>query len=290
VAKGEPVVNYPLEGSLVTDPNEYRYWLVSYFPVYGPDGDIQGITAASQEITQQKNAEKALIEAEKLAVVGRLASSIAHEINNPLESVTNVIYIMRSINSSPEMANYLEIADRELRRVAAITSQTLRFHKQATFPTEVLPCTLVDSVLTLFQGRLINAGIQVERRDHVENPVKCFEGEIRQVLSNFIGNAIDAMQRDGGRLCIRSREGTDLATGALGIVITIADTGRGMDSTVKAQLFKPFFTTKGLGGTGLGLWISKGIIEKHGGKLFLKSSQGEQCRGTIVRFFLPYEG
>ena len=125
VARGEPVVNYPLEGALVTDPTEYRYWNVCYFPVYGPNGIIQGITAASQEITQQKKAEKALIESEKLAAVGRLAASIAHEINNPLEAVTNLLYLARLSTNLEEVPNLLQAADSELRRVSAIAAQTL---------------------------------------------------------------------------------------------------------------------------------------------------------------------
>jgi len=137
VARGEPVVNYPLEGALVTDPTEYRYWNVSYFPVYGPNGIIQGITAASQEITQQKKAEKALIESEKLAAVGRLAASIAHEINNPLEAVTNLLYLARLSTNLEEVPNLLQAADTELRRVSAIAAQTLRFHRQSSSPQAI---------------------------------------------------------------------------------------------------------------------------------------------------------
>jgi signal transduction histidine kinase len=146
VARGEPVVNYPLEGALVTDPTEYRYWNVSYFPVYGPNGIIQGITAASQEITQQKKAEKALIESEKLAAVGRLAASIAHEINNPLEAVTNLLYLARLSTNLEEVPNLLQAADTELRRVSAIAAQTLRFHRQSSSPQAIESAALVNEM------------------------------------------------------------------------------------------------------------------------------------------------
>jgi len=129
VAKGTPVINYPLEGTLATDPTEYRYWRVNYFPVYGAEGTVQGITAASQEITKQKRAETALIQSEKLAAVGRLAASIAHEINNPLEAVTNILYLARTNDDLEQVRELLQTADAELRRVSAITMQTLRFHR-----------------------------------------------------------------------------------------------------------------------------------------------------------------
>ncbi len=199
VARGEPVINYQLEGKLITDdPDEHRHWTVSYFPVYGPDGQVQAITAASLEITAQKKAEMALVQSEKLAAVGRLASSIAHEINNPLESVTNLLYLAQRSDDAVEIREHLRIAEIELRRVAAITSQTLRFHKQATSPQAVTPEELIASVLSIHQGRLANSGVEIIERDRALLPVRCFEGEIRQVISNMISNALDAMGAKAG--------------------------------------------------------------------------------------------
>jgi PAS domain S-box-containing protein len=284
---GPPVVNYPLEGTLITDPEgEYRYWTVSYFPVTGSDGTIQGITAASLEVTQQKKAELALIESEKLAVVGRLASSIAHEINNPLEAVTNLLYLASHSATLEESRGYLESADQELRRVAAIASQTLRFHKQSTSPQQFTAPVLVDNVLTVYQGRVLNAGISVHSRHRADQPICCFEGEIRQIIANLLGNALDALPRNGS-IFVRSRQAHHPETGAPGVIITVADNGQGMSRETMARIFRPFYTTKGILGTGLGLWISKEIVDRHQGTLRVRSAVG---KGTVFQLFLPYGG
>ncbi len=283
---GPPVVNYPLEGTLITDPDdEYRYWTVSYFPVTGADGTVQGITAASLEVTQQKKAELALIESEKLAAVGRLASSIAHEINNPLEAVTNLLFLASHSESLEESRGYLKSADHELRRVAAIASQTLRFHKQSSSPQQFTAQVLVDNVLSVYQGRLSNAGVTVHIRHRAETPVRCFEGEIRQVIANLLGNSLDALPRDGN-IYIRSRDSRCCFTGEPGIILAFADDGHGMTRETMARIFRPFFTTKGIMGTGLGLWISKEIIERHRGLLRVRSRPGQ---GTIFTIFLPQD-
>ena len=289
VARGEPVINYPLEGTLVTDPDSYRYWLVSYFPVYAADGSITAITAASLEITQQKKAEEALMQSEKLAVVGRLASSIAHEINNPLESVTNLLYLARHTDEIKDAHEFLDVAARELRRVGAITSQTLRFHKQASSPQEVTAAALFESILLIYHGRTLNTQVQILQRHRATQPVRCFEGEIRQVLSNLVSNALDAMSAGGGTLTLRSRIATQWSTGRRGLLLTIADNGVGMSAKVLGQLFQPFFTTKGITGTGLGLWVSKEIIDRHQGTLRVRSQAGAACHGTVFTLFLPFD-
>jgi signal transduction histidine kinase len=282
------VVNYSLEGALVNDPENYRYWTVSYFPVYGPDGGVQAITAASLEITAQKKAEMALVQSEKLAVVGRLASSIAHEINNPLESITNLLYLAQHSDDLRQIHEHLRIAEIELRRVAGITSQTLRFHKQATSPQAVTPEELIASALAIFQGRLANSGVEVMERDRALLPVRCFEGEMRQVISNLISNALDAMASQDGRLILRTRMGRSWRTGEAGVTITVADTGGGMSREIVAKLFNPFFTTKGLTGTGLGLWVAKQIVDRHRGALRVRSSVSAAHHGTVFTIFLPF--
>jgi PAS domain S-box-containing protein len=289
VLAGDPVINFPLEGELATRPGEHRYWTVSYFPVFAADGTVQAITAASLEITQQKKAERALMQSEKLAVVGRLAASIAHEINNPLESVTNLLYLAEHSKDATESKEYVRIAERELRRVSVIANQTLRFHKQSSSPQEITGGELIDSVVSVFQSRIMNAGIRVEERKRAQQPVRCFEGEIRQVLSNLVSNAIDAMHPQGGRLLLRSREGTDWSTGRRGIVISVADTGNGMAGPVQSRMFEPFYTTKGINGTGLGLWISDEIINRHHGALRFRSSQKQGRSGTVFTMFLPLD-
>jgi len=240
-------------------------------------------------VTQQKRAEKALIESEKLAVVGRLAASIAHEINNPLEAVTNLLYLAQSAESLDEIKEHIQVADRELRRAAAISNQTLRFYRQSTSPRDITCDELIDGVLSLFQRRIAKASIRVEERRHAGKPLRCFDGEIRQVLSNLLSNAIDAMQPDGGRLLLRSRKTTEWKTGRKGVALTVADTGKGIPSSIKSKIFEPFFTTKDIGGTGLGLWVSKEIVNRHQGTLRVRSLQKTDSHGTVFTMFLPYE-
>jgi PAS domain S-box-containing protein len=290
-AAGENVLNQNIEGVLDRQPGDYRYWNVNYSPIFDEDGTVRAIAGATIETTLQKRAEAALIQSEKLAAVGRMASSIAHEINNPLESITNLIYIARQYAIAPDAKHFLDLADQELRRVAIIVNQTLRFHKQSTSPREVTCSELFDTVLSLYEGRLRNSSITLEKRKCATCPIACFEGDIRQVLSNLVSNAIDAMPT-GGRLLLRSREATDWRTGPgparRGLALTVADTGTGMSPATRARVFEAFFTTKGINGTGLGLWIGNEIVDRHHGRLLLRTSQDPAHCGTVFSLFLPF--
>ena len=289
VARGEPVRNQLLEGELVMDPGAHRYWTVNYFPVYGPDGKIQAISAASLEITQQKKAETALIQSEKLAAVGRLASSISHEINNPLEAVTNILYLMAHDETLPgELSEMVAMASAELSRVSQIATQTLRFHRQAEKPTWVTAKQLIEVVLKLYQGRLVNSGIELEVLYRTDIRILCLENDMRQVLNNLIANAIDAM-RGGGRLLVRAHDAPDYPSGRKGIRITVADTGHGMPAEVRKRIYEPFYTTKEMNGTGLGLWISADIVDRHQGRIMVRSRQHPVRHGTVFCLFLPIE-
>ncbi|GAC1427487.1 MAG: PAS domain-containing protein [Acidobacteriaceae bacterium] len=248
-----------------------------------------GIVTFSRDITRLKNATAALLQTEKLAAVGRLASSIAHEINNPLESVTNLLYLAQASSETPVIHEFLETAERELRRVSVITNQTLRFHKQTTGPTPATCVVLFQETLSIYQSKLLNSNIQIEKLKRATKPVLCFEGEIRQVLSNLVSNAIDAMQPDGGRLLLRSRETTNWRSGQRGIALTVADTGSGMPPQVRKKVFDAFFSTKGIGGTGLGLWVSQEIVARHHGTLRVRSSDRSTSHGTVFVLFLPFE-
>ena len=245
--------------------------------------------AIVEDITDRKRTEAALLRAEKLAAVGRLASSIAHEINNPLESITNLLYLARFTEDLNQSREYLARADAELRRASAITTQTLRFHKQSTRPIEVTCDDLFVNVLGILRSRILNANVTVEKRNSANRPIRCFEGEIRQVISNLLINAVDAMHPEGGRLLLRSRQGYDHATGRPGVILTIADTGVGMSPETLTKIFEPFYTTKGNAGTGLGLWISKEIIERHDGYLHVRSCRHPGHTGTVFTIFLPFE-
>lgn len=271
----------------VTFEEYYPAPLDRWFEVHAFPSD-EGLAIFFHDVTDVRLATAALIKNEKLAAVGRLAASIAHEINNPLESVTNLLYLAQASEDVVEIRGYLATADRELRRIGAITSQTLRFHRQASRPTSVRLSELVQGVLSIYQGRIINAHVKVEHRERNDTPIVCFEGEVRQVLNNLVANALDAMYT-GGRLLIRERAGTDWKTGRRGIFLSIADTGMGMSEQGRAKIFDAFFSTKGLGGTGLGLWISKGIVERHAGRILFKSSRAEGRSGTVFSVFLPFE-
>ncbi len=291
VARGHSVRNLVLEGELTTRPGEHRYWNVSYSPIRNVNGVVEAIAAVVLETTNQKKAEAALIQSEKLAAVGRLASSISHEINNPLEAITNLLYLIAlSGELTDGIRNYVQIAQAELSRVCQIATQTLRFHRQAVRATEVSAADLVDAVLNLYHGRLANSGIHVEACYSTAATVLCFENDIRQVLNNLIANSIDAM-RQGGRLIVRAHKAVDYsaapANGRRGLRITIADTGHGMSPAVRRRIFEPFYTTKDLNGTGLGLWICAGIVERHGGRLTFRSTEHAIHHGSVFSLFLP---
>ncbi len=287
-AAGHHVRDMEIAGELPNRPGEQRSWLVSYSPIFLHDGTVDAIICTALETTALKQAQRALIQNEKLAAVGRLAGSIAHEINNPLEAITNLIYLARHSPTLTEAREFLDSAELELRRVAAITSQTLRFHRQSTDPQSVTCVELIDAALSIYKGRLENLGIQVLKRKRACHPVLCFDGEIRQVMNNLVGNAIDAMSPRSGRLLLRSRDGSDWRSGRRGLWISVGDTGSGMSPEALQRAFEPFFTTKGIAGTGLGLWISSEIVRRHGGSLLVRSSRRPGNSGTVFSLFLPY--
>ena len=245
-----------------------------------------GIVIFFRDITEQRKANEALIKTEKLAAVGRLASSIAHEINNPLESVTNLLYLAQSSKTVEEAQTYLITAESELQRVSTIANQTLRFHKQASKAITITCDELLGSVLSMYQARIHNSNVQVEKNKKCPHPITCLDGEIRQVLLNLVGNAIDAMLPEGGRLLLRSRSGFDWKTMRPGMIITVADTGSGIAPEIVKHIFDPFFTTKGFNGTGLGLWVSQEIAQRHEGVLRVRSRENQ---GTVFTLFLPFE-
>ena len=239
------------------------------------------------DLSSQKQAESALIQSEKLAAVGRLAASISHEINNPLEAVTNLLYLARrSIHAPDEVESLLDTADKELRRVTQISTQTLRFHRQSTNPRVITSEELLEPTLALYSGRLLNSNIRLEVQHRGAGSVVCHEGDIRQVLNNLISNAIDAM-RTGGRLVVRTEKSRGRSEGNPGMRITIADTGQGISPAVMRRIYEPFYTTKGMYGTGLGLWISRGIVDKHRGRLQVRSRSGPGRSGTVFSLVLP---
>jgi PAS domain S-box-containing protein len=246
------------------------------------------LVGISLDITQRKKAEDALRRTEKLAATGRLAASIAHEINNPLEAVTNLLFLVSSYEMSGEAREYLRAAEKELQRVGDIATQTLRFYRQSYAPLKTQISELMDSVLGVYQGRLQAANVKIMKDYGEVRDLRCMAGEIRQVMANLVGNALDAMG-NGGTLCLRIRDSRDWRNGnGRGIRLTVADNGSGIPREIRTKIFEPFVTTKESTGTGLGLWVSSEIIAKHAGRIQLRSMVEPGKSGTVFSVFLPY--
>jgi signal transduction histidine kinase len=232
--------------------------------------------------------QEALRRSEKLAVTGRLAASIAHEINNPLESVTNLLYLMRSETSIEQLQRYIQLAEQELARVAEITKHTLRFYKESNHPVDVDLKSVLDSVLTLYHSRLAAAGVAVSVETIASSAVvKANPGELRQVIVNIVGNALDAM-RGGGHLRLRiSKKAQVTNPGISQFRLSIADTGSGIPKNLLPSVFEPFITTKGETGTGLGLWVTGEIVKKNGWSIRVRSRTNTDASGTVFSITFP---
>lgn len=245
-----------------------------------------GLAVFYRDITEQRRTHEALLRSEKLAAVGRLAASIAHEINNPLEAVTNLLYLIETNVEREDIRTFATLAGEQLRRVSHIATQTLRFHRQSTSATPASIPDILETVLSVYQGRCANSGVVIVRRFRGNAPVFCYDGEVRQVFSNIICNSIDAMP-NGGRLILRTRPSIRRSDGIPGMLVTIADNGFGIPESARRKLFEAFFTTKGITGTGLGLWISSDIVHKHHGDIRWRSSQDKRRHGTVFQVFFP---
>jgi signal transduction histidine kinase len=265
-------------------------WLASAYPVLTTPRQVRWAGVIVLDATGRKRAEDALRKAEKLAVTGRLAASIAHEINNPLEAITNLLFLLRNFCQLEDPAqNYVQMAEHEVRRIAEITQQTLRFYRQSTLPSRAHMSDLLDSVLSLYHGRLNAMNIQVERKYDPELELYCRAGEIRQVFANLIGNAIDAVS-GGGHIQVRARRSRSWKhPSRTGVRFTVADNGAGMKPEVRKHAFEAFFTTKEVTGTGLGLWVSVELVEKHLGELRVRSRTVDERgpSGAVFQFFIP---
>ena len=239
-----------------------------------------------EDITTRRRAEQALINSEKLAVAGRMSAVMAHEINNPLGVVLNLLYLISLDHGLSEAnAEYLDLAQRELERVAYIARQTLGFYRETGNPTKVDLCSVADDVVKLYGPKLTNKDIRVERRYQIEAPIYGIEGELRQVFSNLFSNSIDAVGPHG---CIRLHIAGPSHYDRLRprARLTVSDNGKGIPADNLKQIFEPFFTTKESTGTGLGLWVTQQIVRKHGGSIRVRSRLG---LGTVVQVWLPVE-
>lgn len=258
---------------------------VTISPVRDGKGLIIGASKTARDISERKKLERLLIQSEKLAATGRMAATIAHEINNPLESVMNLVFLARKSGSVAKMRSYLAIAEKELERVAHIVRQTLGYYREMTAPVTVNFRELVEDVLMVYQGKLNTNGISVDCRFDNHRPIVANKGELVQVLSNVVANSIDSMPL-GGVLQIEVGEAAD--SGKEGVRIAIRDKGTGIQQEHLAKIFEPFFTTKGNLGTGIGLWVAKQLIEKHQGQIAITSSTDPGNSGTTLSLFLPF--
>jgi signal transduction histidine kinase len=238
-------------------------------------------------IEERKRAEATLRKSEKLAATGQLAATIAHEINNPLEAVTNLMFLVSMQDGLPPQARtFLEQAEKELARIAHITRQTLAFHRESSEPLPVNLKDLVESVVFLYERRFREKGVQLIQDVRFQGKLHCFENEIRQLLSNLVVNALDATPK-GGRVVLRVRPAKEGRGRRNGVRLVVADSGKGISAEHRRKIFSPFFTTKGEKGTGLGLWVSEAIVHKHNGSLAMRSSTRSGKSGTIFSLFLP---
>ena len=245
------------------------------------------VLEVNRDITAQVQAEEALRETEKLAAMGRVAGIIAHEINNPLAAITNIFFLLRNHPSLDEDARHCAaLAEQELQRVAHITRQTLSFYRESKTPIAVMLTELLDDVVGLQERQMHNCHIKLIKRYDAPGIVHGFPVELRQVFLNLIGNAIQAMP-SGGNLRLTVRETNDWKLRRRGVSVSIVDTGLGVKPQDSKRLFEPFFSTKSTKGTGLGLWISKGIVQKYEGRISFRSLRRNNRTATCFRVFLP---
>jgi PAS domain S-box-containing protein len=262
---------------------------LSVSPVRDAHENVVGAAKIVRDIRETRKIERALRTTEKLAAAGRLAATVAHEINNPLEAVNNLVFLAkREAGDASRVSEHLRLAERELDRVSHIVRQTLGFYRDTSAPTRCDVSKIFDDLLVLYEKRFEARNIRVIKQYESNPDISAFAGEIRQAFSNLLSNAMDAMP-SGGCLVIRVSKTHEWSNSFQpGVRVTILDTGTGIPSHVREDLFEPFFTTKAEVGTGLGLWITKNIVEKHRGNIRFVSRTGSRGHGTAFSIFLPF--
>jgi len=264
-------------------------------PITDRDGKLAGVVIVFRDITEQRRAQTTLLATEKLAVAGRLAATLAHEIHNPLDAVINLIYLLRSNPTAAETEQFLDLAGKELDRVAQISRAMLGMYRESKEPVAVNVEEMLNSILLLLDRQMRHAQVRLHTDFAPGAIITGYPAELRQVFINLLANAADAatpgtLIEVKTEICAERRRNprsSEIEPRPAGVSITITDQGEGIDAQILPKLFQPFFTTKGEQGTGLGLWVSQGIVQKHNGAISIKSSTDAQKHGTTVTVFLP---
>ncbi len=264
-------------------------------PITDRAGKLAGVVIVFRDITEQRRAQTTLLATEKLAIAGRLAATLAHEIHNPLDAVINLLYLMQTNPTAEETAQFIDLASKELDRVAQISRAMLGMYRESREPVAIDVEEMLTSILLLLDRQMRQAQIVLRTEFAPGALITGYPAELRQVFINLLANAADASTPGSQielktEICVERRRtprSSDIEPRPAGVAITITDQGEGIDAQTLPKLFSPFFTTKGEHGTGLGLWVSQGIIQKHTGTISIKSSTDAEKHGTTVAVFLP---
>lgn len=264
------------------------WFRVRYDQIQGdPQGESGSILLVT-DITDQKKLQETLRMSERLAATGRLAHTIAHEINNPLEALSNLLYLVQQQDSlSSKSQAFVQQGLLELDRISQITKQILAYHRDSKRPIPVTPDDMIDSVLTMFRAPIMTNRIKLVKRSECSRLINVQPGEVRQAFGNLVANSLDAMGSSGGTLIVHCFDSIDWRTGRKGVRIILSDSGEGIPPSAYKQIFDAFYTTKELKGSGIGLWLTAEVINRHDGYIRLRSRTAGAHRGTLFDIFLP---
>jgi PAS domain S-box-containing protein len=285
IARGERIVHF--ETVRVTKDGERIDVSLTVSPLKDENGKIVGAAKIVRDITQQKRTERTLRISERLASVGRLAATIAHEINNPLEAITNLVYLAKQRSVSSDVRDFLSETEEELARISQLTKQALGFYCDTNQTMPIRVGQLLNQLMPIFAARTRNKAIDIRTEIRGDSEIYAASEEIRHLITNLVNNSIDAVGQ-GGQIRVRVSPATQrIGNGRFGVRLTVADSGSGIAQEVRSELFQPFFTTKKDVGTGLGLWLCKRIVERHSGSIRMKSSAAPRKSWTVFSTFLP---
>jgi PAS domain S-box-containing protein len=258
-------------------------------PIRDSSGRIEGVVLVFHDVVEQRKAEKALRISDRLATTGKLAATIAHEIHNPLDAVSNLLYLITQGTQENSTRQYASAASSELVRITQMTQRMLAFQREAAAPVPVKIRDIIESVADLYERKIKSANIELKQEIDFNDSILALPGELRQIIANLVGNAIEAVASRRGTITLRAYPSRDWRQQRPGLRVVVADNGPGIPAEVRARIFEPFFTTKGESGTGLGLWIASEILRKYAGTLHVRTSTRPHSSGACFSIFLPFE-